>query len=325
MWVQHWWSTRMAEEIAASVEQWRPDVVHFEMSVMTPYLLALADFDQSAKRVLTVYDPSGPAAQVELVRHSGLRWLAHALDVRAWRINDLAAARAADAVVFFTEDDVATQAPRLGSTPPFVIPLGIRIPEVALSPVGTDPNTAVFVGSGLHPPNIDAVEWLGNMLPRLNAAVPGARVVIVGDFRGVGTHDHLDVRGRVPDVAIEMDRAALVVAPLRLGGGMRVKVLEALAAGKAVVATSKALAGLSAAREGAAVAADDDDAFVDAVARLLGDDAARRELGTNARSWAQANLSWSSRLPLYESMYAHIGVPAGHTGHIAGSVPHAAL
>ena len=121
--------------------------------------------------------------------------------------------------------------------------------------------------------------------------------MIVGHYPTVRVademRDHVTMLGRVADVSAELQRAAVVVAPIRLGGGMRVKVVEALAAGKAVVATSKALAGMTAAQEGAAICADDDAGFAAAVARLMTEDDERIQLGERARAWSEAHLAWS--------------------------------
>ena len=145
------------------------------------------------------------------------------------------------------------------------------------------------------------------MLPHLLASVPEARVVIVGHYSSVHVceRDHVTMLDRVADVSVELQRAAVVVAPIHLGGGMRVKVVEALAAGKAVVGTSKAFAGMSAPRDGAAICADGDAEFAAAVARLMTDDEERTQLGDRARAWAEANLSWSNSLQRYDDLYTH--------------------
>ena len=122
--------------------------------------------------------------------------------------------------------------------------------------------------------------------------------------------DHLTLTGWVPDAAY-IDHANVVVAPLRLGGGMRVKVLEALARGKAVVGTSVALAGLPVADIGAAVCADDDNEFVDAVAELLLDETRRVEMAHRAREWAVVELAWSLAITRFDAVYDSIAQPRG--------------
>ena len=115
--------------------------------------------------------------------------------------------------------------------------------------------------------------------------------------------DGIEVTGRVPDVAPWLNAAALVVVPLRLGGGMRVKVVEALAYGKAVVASPRALEGLNV-TDGVEVAvADSDDQFVSRILSLLESPDARGALARKAREWAVANLGAERWVAEYEALY----------------------
>jgi glycosyltransferase involved in cell wall biosynthesis len=114
------------------------------------------------------------------------------------------------------------------------------------------------------------------------------------------------VTGRVPDVTPYLDRAALVVVPLRLGGGMRVKVLEALAAGKAVVASPLAVEGLDVMDGKHVLLADSDRQFSDAIVQLLTQPERRTALAAHARSWARANLDWEGPIAAYERLYQNL-------------------
>lgn len=309
MWAQQWWSPALAAELVKVVERWKPDVVQVELSVMARYLHILNKHEP--KLIFTVHDPAVPAAMLELRRQRGVLWLLHLLDVRAWRRAEKAGARAADAVVVFTDADASTLQRAAGSTPISVIPLGTDIPDRTVETNGTERPTALFVGNARHPPNVDAVQRLcSEVLPRLVEHVPEAHLVIVGHYPTVRIRpelrDHITMLGRVADVSAELRRATVVVAPLRLGGGMRVKVVEALAAGKALVGTSKAFAGMSADRDGAAVCADSDDEFAAAIALLMADAEAREQLGERARAWAEANLDWSNSLLKYDALYSKL-------------------
>ncbi|HEX9994755.1 MAG TPA: glycosyltransferase [Acidimicrobiales bacterium] len=307
MWAHDWWVPAMADEVATVVEEWRPDVVHVDLVVMAPYLRAVPR--SATVTVLTDHDPPVPAAVAACRQHRGARLLAHAADVVAWWWTERSALRSVDALVVFTEADRQRLAGMAGRTPVVTIPLAVRIPERPLDPLGTDPCGVVFVGGAHHPPNVDAVHRLTTgVLPRLVEAVPDVRLYVVGSHPdgSVAAGDHVVLTGRVDDVGPWLDRAAVVVAPMRLGGGMRVKVLDALAAGKAVVATPVALAGLDVAEAGGAVAAETDAELADAVAALLLDPARRVEVATRARAWAEANLTWSSRADGYERLHDRV-------------------
>jgi glycosyltransferase involved in cell wall biosynthesis len=305
MWVEDWWSPELADALRETVRRWQPDVVHLELSVMAPYLDA---FDRTGTAaVLTVHDPAATLAP-----HQSDGWLRRvllALDARAWRITERRALQRADAVIAFTERDadVLRRLDPKGVATLRVLPLGVDLPEHHAGH-GQQERSILFVGSSRHPPNVDAAQWLcAALLPGVVARVPDAELVVIG-YHPEGSlpssvEGHVRRLGRVADVGAEMRRAAVVVAPLRLGGGMRVKVLEALAAGKAVVATSAALAGIDAVERGAAVRADTAEEFVAAVSWLLEDAGTRERLGRRAREHARRELAWPNRLPSYDALY----------------------
>jgi len=91
--------------------------------------------------------------------------------------------------------------------------------------------------------------------------------------------------------------------PLRLGGGMHVKVLEALAAGKALVATPLAIEGLDLADGEHVLLAETDQQFCDAIVQLLTYPERRTSLAARARAWANTNLRWERSIALYEGLY----------------------
>ena len=151
----------------------------------------------------------------------------------------------------------------------------------------------LFVGSFGHPPNIDAAVRLArDIFPGVRARVPEAILEIVGDAPPQAVRrlagEGIVVTGRVADVRPHLDNAAVVAAPLRLGGGMRVKMLESLAAGKAMVATPRAVAGLGLEPGTHALIADGDGELSDALVSLLGDPELRRRMGGAARTWRPA-------------------------------------
>jgi glycosyltransferase involved in cell wall biosynthesis len=191
------------------------------------------------------------------------------------------------------------------------IPIGTVLPERPLDPLGRPPPSIGFVGSFIHPPNTDAaVRLIGAIFPRLRAQFPKLLLYVVGDGPPAWVREmageNVFVTGRVPDTSSYLDRAALIVVPLRLGGGMRVKVLEALAAGKAVVASSLAVEGLGVTDGEQVVLAETDQEFCDAIGGLLRDPERRVALARRARAWACANLGWENSVAAYETLYTSL-------------------
>src|SRR5262249_10586328 len=111
------------------------------------------------------------------------------------------------------------------------------------------------------------------------------------------------VAGAVPDVRPYLEAAAVVLAPLRIGGGMRMKVLEALALGRPVVTTRRGAEGLEAASDGTFAVADSTDGFPDAVAKLLADPVERDAMSEQARVYATAEHSPTAYASRLERIY----------------------
>jgi glycosyltransferase involved in cell wall biosynthesis len=220
------------------------------------------------------------------------------------------ALRRADAVVAFTERDRAAIAAIAPTARIERIPLAVDIPTAPLDPLGNG-RDVLFVGNFMHPPNGEAAERLARAIfPRVVAERPDARLVLVGADPPASlvalASDRVVVAGRVDDLRALLDAAAVVVAPISSGGGMRVKALEALAAGKAVVASPLALAGIGVHAGAEVLVATDDASFAAAVVALLEDGPRRAALGSAARTWAETHVAWQPVTAAYEALYASL-------------------
>jgi len=259
--------------------------------------------------VLTQHEPGTKAVHDLGASRAGLARARHRLAVHAWQRFEQTVIRQMQAIVVFTESDRREIAPFVsGKTPVIRIPLGTVLPERPLDPAGSQPVRLVFVGNFVHPPNVDAATRLIRAIfPQVQSHFPGVVLHIVGDRPTRQmlrmANDRIIVTGRVPDVTPYLDGAALVVVPLRLGGGMRVKVLEALAAGKAVVASPLAVEGLDVIDGEHVNLAETDQQFCKAIVRLLADSENRTSLAQRARAWACANLGWDNSIAAYERLY----------------------
>jgi len=306
MWVRRFEAPEFRRQLLQLVSEWRPDVLQFEFHVMGQYagLPALS----GTARLLVQHESGSAAAGERYRRVSGPARVAAWADYRAWTGYEHRVASIVDRVVTFTERDAAAL---LGLNPRarvVTIPLGVRVPPLPLSPVGTGGPTIVFVGSFVHYPNEDAALRLATrILPLVHRRVPSASLAIVGSnpprsISGLaGTH--VSVHGSVPDVEPYLDRATMVAAPLRLGSGMRVKVLEALAAGKAVVCSPLAVDGLLV-RDGSEVRlAETDQQFADSIVELLGAAGERRALALRGRQWAQDHASSRQSAASFHRLY----------------------
>lgn len=160
------------------------------------------------------------------------------------------------------------------------------------------PATIVFTGSLDWYPNEDAVvHFVDAILPRVRAHVPAARFVVVGrspsaKLRQAAEAVGATVTGTVDDVRPYVAEATVCVVPLRIGGGTRLKIFEALAMAKPVVSTTIGAEGLPVVSGEHLVLADGADDFAHAVVALLRDSERRRRLAEAGRALVQERFSW---------------------------------
>lgn len=177
-----------------------------------------------------------------------------------------------------------------------------------LPPAGP-PETILFAGSCNYPPNEEAALWLlREIVPPLRAKLPRLVVLLLGAdpsrrvLDAAAATGGVEAPGWVPDLRPWYARAHVAVAPLRVGGGTRTKILEAMALGRAVVATRLGAEGLPF-RDGAELMlADEPRAFADAVAALVAQPARRAELERRARAAVEREFSAARAAQRFEEL-----------------------
>jgi polysaccharide biosynthesis protein PslH len=302
-------SSDYAARLREVAQRWKPDIVHVELEAMAQYLPVVADCP--ARRVLVLVEPAAQTAE-ELWRSArGLDRVIRFLDRRAWQTFERRIAGSAHAVVVLTERDKQAAMPLAAGAPVYTIPLGIELPPQPLDPLGIFPPTILFVGGFGHPPNVEAACTMATRIfPAVAERRPESLLYLVGDkppprIRALAD-ERVVVTGGVPDVSKYLNRAAVVVAPVWIGGGMRLKVLEALAAGKALVATPRAVEGLPVVDGQQLLIAESEKALAGALLRLIDDAQERRRLAEDAREWAERHLDLGLSAAAYERLYDEV-------------------
>ncbi len=275
-------------------EQWRPDVLQFEYTHM-------AHFRECARHVpailvehdltFTLYRQLAEEHPGEVARREYERWRNFE---RAWLA-------AYDGVWTVSPEDrraavAETGRPREST---YVVPNGVDIRRFTPSPdCGT--LEILYVGSFRHLPNVIAFENLRReIMPRVWSRLADARLTVVAgkDYERYwsGPLDpRIELHGFVEDLRPLYARAPVVAAPLGPSAGTNIKVLEAMACGKALVSTATGCAGLGL-RDGTdGLIRDDWNGFADALCSLLTDPPERIRLGTSARRAAEARFSWDA-------------------------------
>lgn len=193
-----------------------------------------------------------------------------------------------------------------------IIPNGVDVTHYQPDFTSEAPAHLIYIGSMDWYPNEDAVAFFADeVLPSIQDKVPDVQFSIVGGnpsarVQKLAERTGVVVTGRVPEIKPYFAEATVFVVPLRIGSGTRLKILEALAMGKAIVSTSVGAEGLDLKDGEEIFIADEPAIFADAVTRLLTDASLRRRIGENGRFRVEQDYDWRSigeKLhTLYESL-----------------------
>ncbi|MGQ9768596.1 MAG: glycosyltransferase family 4 protein [Anaerolineae bacterium] len=180
-----------------------------------------------------------------------------------------------------------------------VIPNGVDVEHNRVSGGPRAADTLIYTGALTYSANYDAVNFfLGDIMPLIQAVNPDVRLIVTGSTRGVAL-ERLPQRpgvtftGYLDDIRQVVAGSWALVVPLRIGGGTRLKILEAMALGTPVVSTSKGAEGLEVRHDENILIADDPAEFARQTVRLLRDPALRRRLAENGRKLVEDKYSWT--------------------------------
>ena len=285
----------------------RYDVVQFEFVQMAAF-----DFASSGTGPVFVLDEHNiefdiirrtARAPGELSRHvyNSLNWRKLAREERA-------AWRRFDGITLTSRRDEELLLADFRGAQTAVVPNGVDVSE--FSPVDTarEAEMVLFFGAINYHPNHDGVTYfIDEIFPKLRRLRPNARFCILGpgarqsvlDRQGNG----VEVLGMVDDVGPYLDRASAIVVPLRIGGGTRLKIVEALSKGKAVISTRLGAEGLDVVHDQSLLLADEPEDFANQVARVLADPELAARLGRAGRALMEEKYSWRGIVTGLESFY----------------------
>jgi sugar transferase (PEP-CTERM/EpsH1 system associated) len=285
------------------------DVITTEFALMTGYRLP-----RSARLVLDEHN-----IEYDILRRTtaaerpSVRKLYNWANYLKLRREERAAWRQFDGVTLTSERDeglLHRDAPEKRTA---VIPNGVDTEFFHPAEMPVEPDTIVFFGAINYYPNTEGLLFfLDEVLPLVKKQRPGARLWIVGQRPPAAiaqrAAEDVVVTGLVDDVRPYLGRAAAVVAPLRIGGGTRLKIVEAMAMGKPIVATHVGAEGLEVIDGEDILMADTAEDFANQVARVLGDAALARRLGEAARRRAESRYTWRSAVDRLECFYEELRV-----------------
>ncbi len=207
--------------------------------------------------------------------------------------------RLADQVLTVSDADRDTFAPFVEAGKLTVIPTGVDVDYFQPMPVEENSNSLVFIGSMDWLPNEDAILYFVDaILPLIKQQCPEVSLEVVGrrpsrKLQALAEREKsMRLTGWVEDIRPFVARGSVCIVPLRIGGGTRLKIFEAMAMSKAVVSTSVGAEGLPVLAGENILLADTPADFAHSVVSLLRDPGQRQRLGTSARTLVQQKYSW---------------------------------
>jgi polysaccharide biosynthesis protein PslH len=297
------------------------------LSAMTPFdlvqlespLVADFRFPRAAQVVLDEHNIEYEVFERMVSQErSPLRRMFYRLEHTRFRRFEQRVWRAVDGCLVTSNREKAILALHAPATPVEVVPNGVDVNY--FRPTSTEPHAGEIVFNGVldYRPNLDGANFLAHeILPRIRRHRPDVHLRIVGrtgsidiePFRQAGA----EVTGEVPDVRPHLERAAVVVVPIRMGGGTRLKVVEGLALARPMVSTTIGCEGVSVRDGEHLLIGDTADAFAAQVLRILERPALGDELGRAGRALMEREYSWDAAGARLEEFYERVvGGPRPH-------------
>jgi glycosyltransferase involved in cell wall biosynthesis len=309
-------SDQYADQLARLLQQHTYDLIQIESLEMTIYLPIVQQVQPAAP---TIYDSFNAEYDLQrsifLAERGRVRRLPGAIySWIQWRRlirYERAICCTVSQVIAVSDADAAAFVRLAPGCAVSIIPNGIPTQTYATHDTSLDLGSAalVFTGSMNYRPNVDAAIWFAQeVLDQVRAQLPEARFFVVGSdphprLDTLRERDDVHITGWVPDTLPFLHAAAVYVTPLRMGSGTRLKLLQAMAAGRAVVSTSIGALGLHATDGVELRLADSAGDFAQAVIALLQDPARREQLGQAGATYVQQHYDWAVIAPKLIAVY----------------------
>lgn len=255
-------SPKGAYFLISRIRKEQPELIWLDSSLFGILIPLIRFLSRRSKIICYFHNIETP-----IIKHYAKRQPSYWISYLATAANEYLSIKGSDLLIAIQQTDEAILKRRNSSALTCCIPVsikdGFRNIQVQLAPRHVDIPYALFVGSDF-PPNVEALAYLNfKIAPRLN----NKRIIAIGN--GIDKYAHqfknLDVRGRVDDIADFYTQAQIVVAPIFSGGGMKVKIAEALMFNKMVLASNFAAVGYEDVPNSVLIKTDDDETFLNTI------------------------------------------------------------
>ena len=315
IWALRLWSPEFRRQLAAWLRDGAYDVIQVEGLELARYVL---NSDRGQGRI--VFDDHNAEyllqkriAEAEIAArgwnagavYSSIQW-------RKLRRFERQVCQQADRVVCVSEADADAVQQLDPALQPHVIPNGVDTEfyrREAVTPLELPPHSLIFTGTMDFRPNVDAMVWfVQDVLPLVKRAVPDVHLYIVGQrpharLEALRADPAITITGAVEDTRPYTSAAEVYVVPLRMGGGTRLKLLEALALQTPIVSTTLGAEGFPVTSGQELLLADEPSGFARAIVELLADRDRAQALGTAGRAFAVEHYDWRQIVPKFEEVY----------------------
>jgi len=288
--VEHFHTPEAIHQATSYITKGQFDVLIADEICMTPYVEHLHTYPRivARQKVEHIY-----YREVAAQHPWGAEKLALYLDAYKMARYERAKMPLYDGFLACSQDDATAILASGGRSTYCVVPNGADLSLYVPRESPAQPPILLYVGSMHYYPNIDAMRYFfDHIYPQVHRAHPEIRVQIVGhhppaEIRKLHNPPHVEVTGSVPDVIPYYDRATIFFVPLRLGGGTRLKIIEAMAMGLPVVSTRVGAEGLAVQDGENILLADEPSEFAQAILKLLDQPSLRQSLGEKGREVAK--------------------------------------
>lgn len=301
-------SKRMANEIASMVKKNLYDFVIAEYSVMGQFIHKNLDLPP-VRRIISVHE-CYYLARLKSYHHYfwGINKIREAINLKGLKAYEFEMYRDADKVLTLTPEGKKEILAICPNSDISIVPHGVDVEYFSFSPLEESEKSIVFVGNYLHYPNVDAVLYFHSEIwPQIKSLLPDIKFFIVGqspppEVESLSREANIMVTGRVADVRPYLRKSRVFICPVRLGGGFRGKILEAMAIGRPVVSTFLGAEGITAVHGENILIADRTDEFARLVVELMKNESLMKKVSINARRLMEEKYAWEKGVQVLEGI-----------------------
>jgi glycosyltransferase involved in cell wall biosynthesis len=301
-------SQKMAETIAEMVQKDRYDFVIGEYSVMGQFIHN-NPLLPPVRRIISVHECYYLARLKAFRQNSlGLGKLKEAINLKGLKKYEFDMYRQADKVLTLTHQDKKKLLDIFPELDIAVVPHGVDVEDFSFYEHKERERSIVFVGNYLHYPNVDAVlNFYQEIWPRIKSQDREIMFYVVGqgpppEIQSLSQDDAIIVIGRVDDVRPYLKKGRVFICPVRLGGGFRGKILEAMAVGTPVVSSSLGAEGVPAVQRENIIVADNPEEFSQGILNLMNDDKLFDRIRKQARKLVEEKFAWQKGVEVMEGV-----------------------